>query len=77
MKTCNNDLMRLNQHDLSPLTQTFCRAVGSVREELEPAGVSGPAGSAVLQVRTEQRPSGSVPPADGSDEGSGLRHSAR
>ncbi|XP_069572318.1 RNA-binding protein 41 isoform X1 [Brachyistius frenatus] len=55
----------------------FFLAVGSVREELEHAGVSGPAGGAVLQIRAEERAAGRLPAADREDEGSGLHHSAR
>lgn len=53
------------------------RSAGSVCEEPECTGVSGPAGGAVLQIWAEERASCSLPAAHRKDEGSGLRHAAR
>lgn len=52
-------------------------SVGAVRKEPECAGLGGPVGGAVLQVRAGERAAGTLPPADWKDEGSGLHHAAR
>lgn len=52
-------------------------SAGVVCEEPESTGLSGPAGGAVLQVRAGERTAGRLPPADRTDEGSGLHHAAR
>lgn len=51
--------------------------VGALCKEPKCTGLSGPAGGAVLQVRAGERTTGPLPPADWTDEGSGLHHSAR